>query len=246
VTIKIIGVGFGRTGTASTQKALDMLGLPCYHMFEVIRNPQNRSHLKFWQGVANSVPGTQHRWEQVFSKYAATVDNPGCCVWRELMVAYPDAKVLLTLHPRGADAWFDSTTETIYRFQTMWQSRLLRLATPSGWRLSDMVGKLVWQRMLAGTMPNRRLAIGRYQQHIAEVKAAVPPERLLIYSVDQGWRPLCDFLGLPVPDVAFPNVNDRTEFRQMLDKMARAAYGVLTVGALLAAGAIYGLIRSAR
>jgi hypothetical protein len=224
------------------QLALGKLGLRCYHMFEVLRNKQNRSHLAFWQRVANAPVGTQYPWEQVFGNYAATVDNPGCCVWRELLVAYPNAKVLLTLHPRGADAWYESTVETIYRFETMWQIKLLGLVSPSARHLRDMTHKLIWQRMLAGAMANRSRAIARYQAHIDEVKAVVPAERLLIFSVDQGWHPLCDFVGQPLPDVAFPNVNDREEFRHRLDKMARAAYAILAAGALLVAGAIYGLV----
>jgi hypothetical protein len=51
-------------------------------------------------------------------------------------------------------------------------------------------------------MANRQAAIAHYHQHIEEVKAAVPPERLLIYSVDQGWGPLCAFLDLPAPQSA--------------------------------------------
>ncbi|HSC47762.1 MAG TPA: sulfotransferase, partial [Gammaproteobacteria bacterium] len=109
MALKVIGTGFGRTGTMSVCTALNQLGFPCYHMFEVIENKQNKTHLDFWREVANSEPGSSHDWEQVFAKYAATVDNPGCCVWRELMAAYPDAKVVHTLHPRGAEGWYEST-----------------------------------------------------------------------------------------------------------------------------------------
>jgi hypothetical protein len=49
MTLKIIGVGFGRTGTNSTQTALNELGFPCYHMFEVIENKENIGHLDFWR-----------------------------------------------------------------------------------------------------------------------------------------------------------------------------------------------------
>jgi hypothetical protein len=45
-------------------------------------------------------------WNKVFAGYAAAVDNPASCVWRELLEANPAAKVILTLHPRGADAWY--------------------------------------------------------------------------------------------------------------------------------------------
>ena len=72
-------------------------------MVEVILNKDNKTHLDFWRKIANSPPGSEQDWNQVFAKYTATVDFPGCSVWRELMAAYPDAKVLLTLHPKGYD-----------------------------------------------------------------------------------------------------------------------------------------------
>ena len=56
MTLKIIGAGFGRTGTLSACTALNQLGFPCYHMFEVLENPANKSHLDFWVGVANAEP----------------------------------------------------------------------------------------------------------------------------------------------------------------------------------------------
>ncbi len=77
MSLKIIGAGFGRTGTLSTFNALNTLGYPCYHMFEVIENKENKSHLDFWNRVANAGEGQQHDWNEVFEKYTATVDNPG-------------------------------------------------------------------------------------------------------------------------------------------------------------------------
>lgn len=238
--LKIIGAGFGRTGTLSTYTALNQLGFPCYHMFEVLENKDNKSHLDFWRRVGNSEPGKQHDWEQVFSRYTAAVDNPACCVWRELMVAYPDAKVLLTLHPRGAEAWYESTIETIYFTETAWQFKVLEWTTPFGRKMGDMCHKLIWQRAHKGTMSDRSKAIAFYEQHIADVKAAVPPERLLVYSVDQGWKPLCDFLQVPVPDAEFPNVNDRAAIKKTLADMTRGAYVILGIGAAVVVGLAYG------
>ena len=40
------------------------------------------------------------------------------------------------------------------------------------------------------------------------VKEKVPADRLLVFEVKQGWKPLCDFLELPIPNEPFPNVND--------------------------------------
>lgn len=241
--LQIIGAGFGRTGTLSAYTALNQLGFPCYHMFEVLENKDNKEHLEFWRKVANGTPGTAYDWEQVFSKYTAAVDNPACCVWRELMTAYPEAKVLLTVHPRGPDAWYESTVETIYFTEIMWQFKVLQLTTPFGRKMGEMCHKLIWQRSHKGTMSDRALAIARYEEHIAEVRAAVPADRLLVFSVDQGWKPLCDFLGVPVPASEFPNVNDRAAIQTVIKGMTKGAYSILGLLGLTLAGAAYGLTR---
>lgn len=240
--LKVIGAGFGRTGTLSVYTALNQLGFPCYHMIEVLKNEENKSHLDFWRKVANSKPDTSHDWKQIFSKYSATVDNPACCVWRELLTAFPDAKVVLTLHPRGAEAWYESTVDTIYFTETMWQFKLLKLTTPFGRKFGDISRKLIWQRSHKGTMNDRQRAIAHYNQHIEDVKSTVPPEQLLIFSADQGWDPLCKFLDMDVPNTEFPNVNDRREVKKTLREITRGAYVILGVGALILAGVTYGAL----
>lgn len=242
MTLKVIGAGFGRTSTMSTYTALNMLGFPCYHMMEVLENKENKSHLDFWHRVARGAEGDQHNWDEVFSRYTATVDNPGCCVWRELCLAYPDAKVLLTLHPRGAEAWYESTIKTIYFTESMWQFRVLELFTPFGRKFGDMASRLIWQRSHRGTMPDKAKAIARYHEHIEEVKAFVPPEKLLIFSADQGWEPLCRFLEVPVPGTAFPNVNDSASFQDIKSRMTRGAYGIIGLGVVLAAALLFGVM----
>lgn len=240
--LKVIGAGYGRTGTLSTYTALKQLGFPCYHMIEVMENKANKGHLDFWRKVANDPPGQQQDWERVFANYTAAVDNPACCVWRELMQAYPDAKVLLTLHPKGPDAWYESTIETIYFTERSWQFKVLELCTPFGRKFGDMAHKLIWGRMLRGTMEDRAAAIAQYKQHIEDVKASVPPERLLIFTADQGWAPLCRFLGVPVPETPFPNVNDRAQIKKAIAGMSKGAYvilGGLTLAALALSYALY-------
>lgn len=239
MAMKIIGAGFGRTGTWSTFAALNQLGFPCYHMQEVILNKANKSHLSFWRKVANSPPGAQQDWDQAFARYTATVDNPGCCVWRELLAAYPDAKVLLTLHPRGAEAWYESTIDTIYFTESMWQFKVLKWLTPFGWNFGDMSHKLIWQRSLQGTMADKAKAIARYNAHVDEVKAAVPPNKLLIFQVSQGWAPLCAFLGVEQPKTDFPNLNDRASIKKTIRDVMKGAYMTLAVYIMAAALLLY-------
>jgi hypothetical protein len=54
--------------------------------------------------------------------------------------------------------------------------------------------------------------IATMERHNEEVKRTVPAERLLVWTASEGWEPLCEFLELPVPEMPFPHVNDRTEF----------------------------------
>jgi hypothetical protein len=69
--LKIIGSGFGRTGTMSTKMALEQLGFgPCHHMVEVMGNPGQPAH---WKARA---AGQEMDWAEVFQGYEAQVDFP--------------------------------------------------------------------------------------------------------------------------------------------------------------------------
>jgi len=49
--LSVIGAGFGRTGTESLKKALEIIGLgPCYHMFEVLPDPER---VAIWRAAAS-------------------------------------------------------------------------------------------------------------------------------------------------------------------------------------------------
>ena len=61
---------------------------------------------------------------------------------------------------------------------------------------------------------DRAFMTGWFERRNQEVIDTLPAERLLIYSPRQGWKPLCSFLGVPVPDVPFPRVNSRDEISQ--------------------------------
>ena len=77
-----------------------------------------------------------------------------------------------------------------------------------------------------------------FDRHNEEVRRVVPPERLLVYEVKEGWGPLCAFLGVPVPEgKPFPHLNDAEEFRAKILRGARilttVAYAVLGLAALI-------------
>ena len=104
MNLKVIGAGFGRTGTMSLKVALEELGFdPCYHMSELF---ENSSHADLWNAAAD---GERVDWEALLGGYAATVDWPGCSFYEELMEAYPDAKVLLSV--RDPERWYERHPE---------------------------------------------------------------------------------------------------------------------------------------
>ncbi len=70
-----------------------------------------------------------------------------------------------------------------------------------------MLNTIVWDGTFHGNFADRQYAIDIFNRHNEEVKRFVPPERLLVYDVKEGWEPLCRFLGVDVPDEPFPRVN---------------------------------------
>jgi hypothetical protein len=107
VSLKVIGAGFGRTGTQSLQVALEELGFTrCYHMTEVFAHPE---HAAAWSAARR---GESVDWDTLFAGYQAAVDWPPCAFYQELLDRFPDAKVILTV--RDADKWYESALQTIY------------------------------------------------------------------------------------------------------------------------------------
>jgi hypothetical protein len=76
--------------------------------------------------------------------------------------------------------------------------------------LYAMTQEVVWHKHFGGRFHDRAHTLAQFAAWNAEVQAVVPPEKLLVYDVRQGWEPLCAFLGVPVPSVPFPHINDRT------------------------------------
>ncbi|MEU5876183.1 sulfotransferase family protein [Spirillospora sp. NPDC047279] len=214
--MKVIGAGFGRTGTRSLKAALELLGFgPCYHMSEVIAEPYRvRQWLEVGEGRG---PG----WDEVFAGYGSALDWPAASYWRELAEHYPDAKVILTV--RDPEKWYASVSETIFasalaeRREQPWRRRAVRWLvarrSPDFALYPRMARATIMDRIFDGRIDDREHVIKVFERHTAEVEAALPPGRLLVFEAGDGWEPLCAFLGVPVPDEPFPQANDRAAWQ---------------------------------
>ena len=209
MALKVVGAGFGRTGTLSLKNALEKLGFaPCYHMMEVFPRPD---HVRMWHRLAfeNAID-----WDLLFRDFQATVDWPSARWWREIAAHYPEAKVLLSV--RDPEAWYKSMIDTIYQ--------------PMKWPVPDSVPELVRlqnemarKAILEETFDNRfedkAHAIGVFKRHTQEVRDSIDPARLLVFDVKEGWAPLCRFLEVPIPDEPFPRLNDTAATQAMIQRM---------------------------
>jgi Sulfotransferase domain len=206
MTLKVIGAGFGRTGTLSLKYALEQLGFgPCYHMIETMAHP---GHDAMWLAIAR---GESRDWRAIFECYRSTVDWPAVSIWKALAAANPQAKIILTL--RDPESWYESASKTIFARMLDFQALLAGGATIDPVRKAHMtmVNTVVVDNAFGGSLEKRH-AIDVFNAHNEEVRRTVPPERLLVYESGQGWDPLCAFLGVAVPEAPYPKVNTTDDF----------------------------------
>jgi hypothetical protein len=213
--MKVIGAGFGRTGTRSLKAALELLGLgPCYHMSTVIAEPRR---VRQWLDIGE---GRARNWDEIFDGFQSAVDWPASAYWRELAQHHPQAKIVLTVRDPGR--WYESVRDTIFAGALAERRpmpahrrlvrRLVALRAPDFALYPKMSRATVMDRVFDGRIDDRAHVIDVYHRHIAEVRATIPPDRLLVFDVRDGWPPLCDFLSLPIPDEPFPQANERAAF----------------------------------
>jgi hypothetical protein len=199
--LQVIGAGFGRTGTHSLGLALEKLGFdPCYNIREVAKNVD---HTKLWN---NALDGKSIDWSHLFKDYRASVEWPGAFFYRVLVQHFPKAKVILTLREPGL--WYESASNTIFEGLELSAHNPDLLKRESG----SFYRRLILQSTFENQHNNREFAINVYKEHIQQVSKIVPSEKLLRFDVRDGWEPLCDFLQKPIPEEAFPWLNERTEF----------------------------------
>lgn len=215
--VKVIGAGLPRTATLTQKIALEMLGFgPCYHMVDVLAD------LTLTDGWANALAG-QADWDKMFDGFNSAVDYPAAFFHKELLAAYPDAKVVLSV--REGRAWARSMRDTIWGLQYDEGSIARHLASarrcidPSMRAYTDLMMTMLTMAGLFGPTPaqfDEGALIAGMERHNADVRAHVPARQLLEWSPADGWGPLCEFLERPVPAAPLPHVNDSAAFNARL------------------------------
>jgi len=197
MALKVVGAGLGRNGTHSLKLALEkLLGEPCYHMVEVFQHPE---HVPHWHAAAT---GEMPDWKGLMDGYGASVDWPSSAFWREQSEAFPDALILLSM--RDPEAWWKSASSTIFNPDN-------GVGPERGGPWFEMVVALFTNRFQPD-IRDKDAGIAAFNRHNEEVLATAPKDRLLVWQVSDGWGPICDRLGLPIPEEPFPLSNTTEEF----------------------------------
>jgi len=167
----------------------------------------------------------------------------------------PIKVILLT---RSPSAWWTSMQSTVFRHGRPSDvsvigrfKQFLILAKPGGgqaWSFLEVLKHTRMERYHEGYMDEHarivQSAVEDANERLSKEGIMIP---LLEYQVKDGWEPLCNFLDMPVPDIAFPRVNDTASFQRRFRKSMAIGAGWwllwISVAAVGSAGVV-GLLRS--
>lgn len=205
--MRLINAGFGRTGTTSLKAALEELGYgPVFHSTHLI---QSKDGLDYWEAAV--------RWEDVdwaeFFKGYDVADWPTGLFYREIISAHPDAKVMITV--RDPEGWYKSIHGQL--------SKLMKIHLPfkKFKRFKALMKEYAFEKLFEGNFDDQSHMIQFFETYTQSVIDFVGEENLLVYDVRQGWEPLCEFLGEPVPDKPFPRLNTQESIKDILASVFR-------------------------
>jgi hypothetical protein len=200
--LQIIGTGLSRTGTLSTRIALDQMGVG--HYDHIMGDPCAEQITVRTKAASDRFTN----WNIGYADFGSRIDFPGGSVWKQTVTTFSGARVVHTERPE--EEWWESfrdtflkvlnAHETLHRHMPQQIQDTFAAVTP--FYIDDSFDGL----------PNKDRAIAAYRRTNREVREAVSPDRLLVFSPSDGWGPLCAFVQIPEPSTPFPHRNCRAEF----------------------------------
>lgn len=220
--LKVICPGLSRSSTGAMRQALETLGIG--RTFHGLRLGERPNDLDIWIDLverkfpsssksAHTRPITTRNFDRVIGDCGGVTDMPCAAFWRELMAAYPEAKVVLV--ERELDAWNRSFDQAVVQGMMSIKGQILAnhwVAGFIGYRNPEMLHLLFLGYFRAQN--KRELAANArpiYLEHNEAIRTACRQQGrpLLEYKLGSGWEPLCSFLDVDIPkDVDFPRGNE--------------------------------------
>ena len=212
------------------QVALENLGYkPAYHGYTplVKTNDCAKWNRAFEAKYHNRGPRfTRDDWDDLLGNYQAVTDSPAICFAEELMIAYPEAKVVLV--ERDIERWYQSF-EVLIRGMYNPVVPVLKILDPQLLRPIATMFYYVYvdPKGFCRTANKKELqatARNIYREHYDNVRRLCPKERLFDFRLEDGWGPLCDFLGKEKPEVPFPRLNESAALAEKFDDFNKRSF----------------------
>ncbi|PWY94486.1 hypothetical protein BO94DRAFT_609828 [Aspergillus sclerotioniger CBS 115572] len=225
--MEVLILGMPRTGTISIRLAFEILSYKPFHG----RMMDTLTHLyPLWTEALSArylhtVPVyTRPDYDKLFSGFNVSCNIPGTLVAEDLIRAYPEAKVILST--RDVDKWLGSMHKSVdkavqwksFDWVARWDTKVIN----PWWQYHKFTHSL---RHLIAPNGERQA----YLDHYARIKELVPEDRLLEFNPAEGWEPLCEFLGRPVPEMPFPCVNNTEQFLEGRKRRWWRSVGLMVV-----------------
>ncbi|XP_039273467.2 uncharacterized protein LOC120347515 [Styela clava] len=211
--MKIIVAGFPKTGTKSVNLALRILDYTVYDYIENVTILRNEWLKVFSEGW------TKEDFLNMYRNVDAVTDTPTCFFWEEILEAFPDAKIILMT--RDDESWYRSVHNQFEVNKSNLLLTMMRFFSPTYIKSMTAVDLYIypilfgitnptpWRRLFGSPSLNRLISKKKFREHNAHVLQNAPRDQLLVYQCSQGWEPLCKFLGVSIPQTAFPHENKR-------------------------------------
>lgn len=227
--LKVISAGMYRAGTASLSVALNKLGFgPTWHM---VTNSQDKTKCgaKWW--IDNDVTNKIYNGESVnFNEWlhliqcSSIMDTPIVHHWDRIFEQFPDCKVILSV--RDFESWWKSYE---FALQQCTADSFRSKAETDPW-IKDIQQQITYydnadgynvSEILMLNEPHRKQIYKTefYDKDIAKVKSIVPQEQLLLFNVNDGWEPLCQFFDVAIPNEPFPKINCKQELAEFVQNL---------------------------
>jgi len=250
--MKVIYTGFSKCGTKSMAEALRHLGLNVHDFMQQYEfNGDN------WIKMCKEgLPADEIR--KMLDGVDAVTDMPAYAFWEQILEAYPDAKII-HCERDSEDEWYKSFDRQMRSgTEVPFINKLIgRLSFFYAWpfvkfcyeimipTIGFQVKDSLWTKKI---IVNEQVSRMMYRKHNSYVRNNAPKDKLLIWKLSDGWKPICEFLNLPVPDIPYPHNNkkaslwdDMAKTNKTFQKMGMEGFFNLFLLTILTAYGVYKL-----
>ncbi|KAI9924688.1 hypothetical protein MW887_006540 [Aspergillus wentii] len=224
--MKVIVASPSRSGTLGLYRAMQILGYNSYHLYECVA-VHGVQHMKIFKeaitaqyypssGVKRITRADCDKW---LADYDCLVEIPSY-LGVDVIKAYandPDVKFILT--ERSPEKWAKSVRNSVGKVVAMsgaFPFNILKYFDAFLWHFFDF--NVLVYRAIGGE--NEELLYQYYTEYLEKVKTTLPADRLCLIRLEDGidWETICPFLGVPVPQVAYPGRNEPEKFQAMVQE----------------------------